>query len=189
MADVPSRAEDVANRGEQGQVYKITKLISGKYRGATDTLMVDKQGRLLATEAEQEARLAEHFSEVLNRPSPTIEAEVQDPDTDLDVSTALPEKEEIMTAIRSLDSGKAPGQDSLNAELFKIKPEFAEQVLQPVFAAIFDIRIRLKNAGNAFRMPNKKWKLFQCSTKIKTVPELRTFHYYSTLRMLEDDLK
>ena len=92
MADVPSRAEDVANRGEQGQVYKITKLISGKYRGATDTLIVDKQVRLLATEADQGARWAEHFSEVLNRPPPTIEAEVQDPDTDLDVSTALPEK-------------------------------------------------------------------------------------------------
>ena len=60
--------------------------------GATDKLIVDKQGRLLATEAEQEARRAEYFSEVLNRPPSTIEAEVQDPDTDLDVSTALPEK-------------------------------------------------------------------------------------------------
>ena len=48
-------------------MYKITKLVSGKYRGATDTLIVDKQERLLTTEAEQEARWAEHFSEVLNR--------------------------------------------------------------------------------------------------------------------------
>ena len=34
-------------------------------------------------EGEQEARWAEHFSEVLNRPPPTIETEGQDPDTDL----------------------------------------------------------------------------------------------------------
>ena len=53
---------------------------------------MDKQVRLLTMKAEQEARWAGHFSEVLNRPPPKIEAEVQDPDTDLDISTALPEK-------------------------------------------------------------------------------------------------
>ena len=95
MEDLASQAEEAANRGEQGQVYKITKLVSGKYHGATNTLIVDKQGlpKLLTMEAEQEARWAEHFSKVLNRPTPTIEAEVQDPDTDLDVNTAPPEKE------------------------------------------------------------------------------------------------
>ena len=96
--------------------------------GATDKLIVDKQGRLLATEAEQEARRAEYFSEVLNRPPPTIEAEVQDPDTDLDVSNATP-------AIRSLKKQKAPEQDSFNVDLFKAEPEFAAQVL---FAAIWE---------------------------------------------------
>ena len=65
----------------------------------------------------------------MGRPPPTIEAEVQDPVTDLDVSTAPPEKEEIMTAVRFLKHGKAPGQDSLNAELFKAKPELTAQVL------------------------------------------------------------
>ena len=54
---------------------------------------------------------------------------MQDRDTDQDVSIALPEKEEIMTAIRTLDNGKAPARDSLNADLFKAEPEFAEQVL------------------------------------------------------------
>ena len=97
-------------------MYKITKLVSGKYCGARDTPLVDKQGRLLTTEAEQEARWAGHFSEVLNRPPPIIEEEEQDPDTDLDVSDTPPEKEEIMAAIRSLKNGKTPGQDSLNAE-------------------------------------------------------------------------
>ena len=76
MEDLASQAEEAANREEQGQVYKITKLVSGKYRGATDTPIADKQGRLLTTEAEKEARWTEHFSEVLNRPPPTIEAEV-----------------------------------------------------------------------------------------------------------------
>ena len=81
---------------------------------------MDRQGRLLTTEAEKEARWVEHFSEELNRPPPTTGTEVQYPDTDLDVSTAPPEKEEI------------------NAELFKAEPEFAAQVLQPLFATIWE---------------------------------------------------
>ena len=56
MEDLASQAEEAANRGEQGQVYKITKLVSGKYRGATDTPIMDKQGRLLTMQAEQDAR-------------------------------------------------------------------------------------------------------------------------------------
>lgn len=107
MEDLASQAEEATNRGEQRQVYKIIKLVSGKYRGTTVTPIVDKQGRSLTTETEKEARWAKHFSEVLNRLPPTIEAEIQDPDTDLDVSTTPPEKEEIMAAIRSLKNGKA----------------------------------------------------------------------------------
>ena len=39
---------------------RCTRSPSGKYNMATDMLIVDKQGRLLTTEAEQEARWAEH---------------------------------------------------------------------------------------------------------------------------------
>ena len=50
------------------QVYKITKLIRGsEHLGATDMPIVDKQGRLLTMEAEQEERWAEYFSEVLKQ--------------------------------------------------------------------------------------------------------------------------
>ena len=138
MEDLASQAEEAANRGEQGQVYKITRILSGKYRGATDTPILDKQGKLLTTEAEQEARWAEHFSEILNRPPPPTEAEIQEPDADLDVNTAPPEKEEIMAAIKSLKNRKAPGQDNLSAELFKADPEFAVQVLQPLLATVWE---------------------------------------------------
>ena len=45
MEDLASQADEAANRGEQGQVYKITKLISGKHHMTTGTLIVDKQLR------------------------------------------------------------------------------------------------------------------------------------------------
>ena len=54
--DLASQAEDAASRGEQDRVYKITKLVCGRYRGGTDAPIMDKQGRLLTTEAEQDAR-------------------------------------------------------------------------------------------------------------------------------------
>ena len=92
MEGLAREAEEAAARGEQGRVHKITKLVSGKYRGSTDTPIADKQGRILTTEAEQEARWAEHFSEVLNRPPPTAPADVQDPAKDLDINTTPPEK-------------------------------------------------------------------------------------------------
>ena len=64
-------------------------------------------------EAEQQARWTERFSEVLNRPPSTIEAEEQDPGTGLDVSTISQEK-----------NRKASGLDRLNAELFKLDSLF-----------------------------------------------------------------
>ena len=154
MKDLANQAEEAANQGEQAQVYKITKPVSGNYHRAINTWIVDKQGRLLTMEAEQEAKWADHFSEVLNRPPQTIEAEVQDRDTDLDVSNAPP-------AIRSLKEGKAPGQDSLNAELFKAEPEFAAQVL---FAAIWEEKQLLDDCteGVNVKIP-KKGALNNCS--------------------------
>lgn len=43
-----------------------------------------------------------------------------------------------MAAIRSLKNRKAPGEDSLGAGLFTTDPEFAAQVLQTLFAAIWE---------------------------------------------------
>ena len=73
IEDLAIEAEKGTHREEQGQVNKITKLVNGRYRRATDTPIVDRQGRLLTTEAEKEARCVEHFSEVLNRSPPTTE--------------------------------------------------------------------------------------------------------------------
>ena len=164
IEDLASQVEEAAHRGEQGQVYKITKLVSGRYRRATEIQFVDRQGRLLTTEAEKEARWVEHFSEVLNKPPTTTEVEVQYPDTDLDVSTAPPEKEEIIAAIRSLKNGKSPGQDSLNAELFKAELEFAAQVLQPLFATIWEEKQLLNGwtEGVIVKIP-KKGALSNCN--------------------------
>lgn len=52
---------------ESKEVYKISKIVCGKYRGATEEPVKDKQRQLLTSEAKIDARWGEHFSEVLNR--------------------------------------------------------------------------------------------------------------------------
>lgn len=138
LENLASQAEEAARKGEQGKVYKITKIVSGKHRRTTEAPIVDKKGQLLTTESQQEARWAEHFQEVLNRPPPTTEPNIQHAENDLDISIEPPTKEEIVSAIKSQKNGKAPGQDNLNAELFKADPDLASKILQPLFKTIWE---------------------------------------------------
>lgn len=100
-----------------------------QYRRNNDRPIKNKQGELLTTEAEQDAKWSDHFKEVLYRPPPPpIEPDIQEAETVLDVDTYPPRKEEIISAIKSLKNGKSPGQDNLNADLFlKRRPLFKKQ--------------------------------------------------------------
>ena len=49
MEGLAKEAEKAAQKGEERNVYKITKLISGKYSGNRNVLMRDKQGQLLTS--------------------------------------------------------------------------------------------------------------------------------------------
>ena len=119
-------------------MYKITKLICGKYQANANTIIKDKQGSLLTTERQQQERWTEHFREILNRPPPEDNADSPEAADDLDINTWLPEKEEIIKAIKLLRNGKAPGHDNFNAELSKADQELAATILQPLFAAIWE---------------------------------------------------
>ena len=48
---------------------------------------------------------------------------------DLDINTNFPTRREISQAINSLQNGKAPGHDNLNAELFKADHKLAATIL------------------------------------------------------------
>ena len=89
MENLASLAEEAAARNEQGTEYKITKVITGKCH-TTNMLVKDKNGALLTSEGEQESRWTEHLREVLNRPPPSEEPNIQKAATDLDISTDVP---------------------------------------------------------------------------------------------------
>ena len=136
--ELASPAENAANRGEQGRVYKITKHVCGKYGGRKLAPVKDLQGRLLTTERNQEAGWAEHFKDVLNRTPTIVEADIQEVETDLDVNTDPTNKQEFIVAMKTFKNNKAPGQDNLNAELIKADSELSTTNLQPLFTAVWE---------------------------------------------------
>ena len=137
MGRLATEAEEAAARGEQGRLHAITKNICGNFKGNVNGPIKDKQGKLLTSEREQEIRWTEHFKEVLNRPPPVDTANIPEAEKDLNIDVTPPRKEEIVAAIKTLRSGKSPGQDDLTAELFKTDPSVSANILQPLFTAIW----------------------------------------------------
>ena len=164
IEDLATEAEDAAENGNQGKVFKILKIITGKFRGSTTAPIKAKDGTLLTTEKEQENRWKEHFSETLNRPTPIVQADIEEAEEDLNIRTDTPDKEEIIAAIRTLKNGKAPGHDNLNAELFKADPNLAAETLLPLFIAIWEKKEIPEdwNKGTIIKIP-KKGNLQDCN--------------------------
>ena len=83
---------------------------------------------------------------------------------DLEINLDAPTKEEIIKAIKSLKSGKAPGNDQLSAELFKTDPALAADILLPLFHQIWhDEEIpKTWSEGNIIKLP-KKGDLTNCN--------------------------
>ncbi|KAL9983299.1 hypothetical protein ACROYT_G005446 [Oculina patagonica] len=71
--NLASQAEGAASRKEQGELYRITRELSGKFQGECDAVK-DKDGKRITIEDKQLQRCAEHFREVLNRPDPAERA-------------------------------------------------------------------------------------------------------------------
>lgn len=101
----PGRSFIQHKRAREG--VQVTKVVFGKFCGLTDALVGDKEGRFPISE-EIDAHWAEHFGEVLDRLLPTAEVDNKEAEHDLQVNTAPPEKEEIISAIKSLKDRNAP---------------------------------------------------------------------------------
>ena len=66
------QAEEAAYKvkGDQATLYNITRHVCGRFRKNFDAPIKDKGGKLLISEEAQDARWAEYFSKILNRPPP-----------------------------------------------------------------------------------------------------------------------
>ena len=115
----------------------MTKKLTGKFQ-QTDKLVMDKNGNPVTTTNEQLKRWAEHFRELLNRPTPDSPPDIPPAETDLPISCDKPSKTEIKKAIMTLRSGKAAGPDEIPVEAIKADIERAAQMLYSLFSKIWE---------------------------------------------------
>ena len=115
--ELAEQAETAAGKGDLKALYATTRLMSGR-RSNPNRPVRDKSGKLLTSVEDQLARWKEHFQEVLNRPSPQNPPELE-PGDRLNIDTGAVTKQEIRKALKSLNNGKAAGEDNIPAEALK----------------------------------------------------------------------
>ena len=150
-----SEAEEAAEKREFSTVYKITKQLCGNNINHSMPVK-DKQGKVITAEREQAARWVQHFEEVLNRPDPEEPADPPPSESYLDIDTSPTGIAEVRSAIENLKNGKAPGIDSMQAELLKADIGTTSRLLTDLFCKIWEQVIPKDwSKGLKFKLPKK----------------------------------
>ena len=156
IKNLASEAEEAAEKKDFGTVYKITKQLCGNITNHSMPVK-DKQGQMITTEREKAARWVQHFEEVLNQPDPEEPADPPPSESYLDIGTSPPGTAEVRSAIENMKNGKAPGIDSLQAELFKADINTASRLLTDLFSKIWEQEVIPNDwtKGLIFTLPKK----------------------------------
>ena len=134
---VAQEAEDAASQGQMKGVYEATRRLCNE--GPRKAGMVkSKEGKLLTKEDEVKARWQEHFTEVLNRPAPEVDIAVEEADVINGINIGEITREEIRSALGDMKSGKAPGIDSITADLLRVDTDTTVNVLYELFNKIWE---------------------------------------------------
>ena len=112
-------AEEAAFVGDKWEVYIITKKLVTNMKA--DPPVLDRNGNILSTDEGKLNRWREHFGSVLNH---VVSSDVSPfaPTTEtISPARSIPQtpKSEIVSAIKSIPSGKAAGMDGIPAEFYK----------------------------------------------------------------------
>ena len=88
-----------------------------------------QNGGILTTEDEENARWTEHFKKVLIRPAPDEEAIITKAIRDLDIDINLPNRQEIITAIKLRNNGKIISMQSFSKLIQNLQLKFFNRCL------------------------------------------------------------
>ena len=83
-------------------------------------------------------RWAEHLEELLNRPAPQNQPDIQPAETDLPIDCNKPTREEIKKAIAHMKNGKVAGPDGIPAEALKVDVNTSVEMLHSLFEEIWE---------------------------------------------------
>ena len=137
------KADDIqgyADRNDTKNFYSALKAVYGPTPSGSSPLLSADGNTLITDKKEILERWAEHFHDVLNRPSSiNEEAIARLPQVPLDHSLADPPTEdEVEKAIKRLSSGKAPGADSIPAEIYASGGRRLTERLTELFQAMWN---------------------------------------------------
>uniref|UniRef100_A0A914WQC5 Reverse transcriptase domain-containing protein n=1 Tax=Plectus sambesii TaxID=2011161 RepID=A0A914WQC5_9BILA len=115
-----AEAQEAADKNDSKTLYRIVRELTGG-RSNANAPIKDKNGKVLLTKEEQNARWMEHFQEVLNQPAPTAPHDFSAiiPIDQLDVNVNPITRAEVLKAIQQLKNNKAPGLDWISGEMIK----------------------------------------------------------------------
>ena len=154
--DLARQAETAARQGNLRDLYLVTKKLTGKLQ-QTGEPVKDNNGNPLTTTKERLKRRAEHFRELLNRPTPDSPPDIPSAETELPISCDKPSKAEIKKAIMTLRSDKAAGPDEIAAEAIKADIETAVDVLYSLFSNIWEKEVPAQwKEGIIIKLPKKE---------------------------------
>ena len=164
IEDKCKEAQDAINRGDTRTPYRIVKEIGGSTT-SSGVPVKDKNGKLLQTEAEQNARWVEHFKETLNQPEPLdlfLFPEEQNA-PELNVEQGPITTSEIENATKKLKNNKSAGVDLLPAELLKTGGSTLKSKLQMLCNSCWERRSVPQDwkDGAIIKLP-KKGELCNC---------------------------
>ena len=137
-----AKAEEIqqyADSNDSKRFYDALKTIYGPQSSGTSPLLSADGTTLLTDKTAILDRWAEHFNNVLNRPSSiNAEAIARMPQVEINTSLAEPPVEaEVLKAIKLLSNGKAPGSDSIPAEIYKAGGPVLVQKLTELLQAMW----------------------------------------------------
>ena len=130
-------AQTAAEKGDTRTVYKITKQLTGGFINKT-TVVKDKNGNVLMKEEDQLERWAEHYKEILNRPDPEVDAEIEDMGFTIEMNCGRITQGEIEKAIRRTKGNRAPGKDRVSADMLKADPAASAGALKELFNKVWE---------------------------------------------------
>ena len=137
IEELASQAERAAERFDSKEVYNITKKLT-KQKASSTSLIRDLNGNLLSATEDQQKRWVEHFSSVLNRPPPIVEADIPPADSELNINIDPPTEIEIRKCIGSLKNGKAAGPDNIPPEALKVSDESSAKILRKILLKVWE---------------------------------------------------
>lgn len=168
VEQLAERAQVAAERGDSKDLYNITKQLSQKSFSESKPVR-SKEGELLTNSEEQLKRWKEYFNEVFNTTLiPQEEQEQEELEQQvtplLPINTQPPSKSEIIKALKSCKNNKAPGVDSVVAEMLKVDYEVTADMLLPLFLEIWNTETIPEDwrKGILIKLP-KKGDLTKCN--------------------------